>query len=68
MEKKIWEKLKQITDHEYVQRDGDKHGVMPVFLGEYEKWKENLWSPRGAPDIRQSWNPMDRAVLSFDSP
>lgn len=34
MEKKIWDK--QITEHEYVQGDGDKHGVMPVFLREYE--------------------------------
>lgn len=34
MEKR--DKLKQIADHEYVQRHGDKHGVLPVFLGEYE--------------------------------
>lgn len=34
--KKIWDKVRQITEHEYVQGEGDKHGVMPVFLGEYE--------------------------------
>lgn len=33
MEKKIWDKLRQITEDEYVQEDGGKHDGMPVFLG-----------------------------------
>lgn len=54
--KKVSDKLKQITDREKVQREGNKQDVMPVLLGEYEWRKEKLLKWTLFDHLRGTWN------------